>query len=533
MVKIAGSDKDKSLFNKNMKIKIKIKIITLINQNQRNFTVTITSIFFIFCLIGILNHAMWRDELNVWLITRDSESIAELFYNINYEGHPPLWYFCLSFLNLFTNNPVIMQIFHLFLATGSIYLFINFSPFTKLQKILFTFGYLPFYEYVLISRNYALGLLFLIAFCSLYETRKKTYLWLSLILGLMANSNAYSLFISFALALTLLVEYLAGNKINPDLKIKASKGNFISGSLIYVTGLIISCYFLIPPQDSMLQGGLSQWFFKIDLIHLGKSLGRIWNSYISIILFSDGSNIESIIFGLVSLGFILLFAIFLRKKPLILLFYLTATLLIILFTYLKFLGSPRHYGHLYLILIASFWLESYYQESIFLEFTQSKLIQKLSKVIHQKIKLIFTIILIFQLLSGIVSFTRDLFVPYSAGKATVNYLKQENLDQTYLVGSEDFTMATISGYLNRKIYYPESQKMGSFVLFNQQRQVVDDQEILKQVSQLLTNQNLKELLLILNHEITTNNDQLTINFLEKFTHSLIFNEKYYLYKINL
>lgn len=508
-----------------------MKLITLINQNQRNFTITITSIFFILGLIGILNHALWRDELNVWLITRDSQSISELFYNIHYEGHPPLWYFCLSFLNLFTNNPVIMQIFHLCLATGSIYLFFSFSPFTKLQKILFTFGYLPFYEYALISRNYAIGLLCLIAFCSLYETRKKTYLWLSIVLLLMANCNAYSLFISFALALMLMVEYLIGNNINSELKIRASKGNFISAILIYLSGLIVACYFLIPPQDSMLQGGLSQWFFKFDLTHLGKSLGRIWNSYISIILFSDGSQIESIIFGLISLSFILLFAIFFRQKPLILLFYLTATFIIILFTYLKFLGSPRHYGHLYLILTASFWLESYYQNSNFLEFKQSKLIQNLSKFINQKIKLIFTIILILQLLSGIVSFTRDIFVPYSAGKATANYIKNQGLAQMYMVGSRDVVMATLCGYLDRKIYYPESQKMGSFVLFSQSRQEVDDSQILQQIHQLLINQNMNELLLILNHEITANNEQLNINFLEKFTHGLIFNEKYYLYKV--
>ncbi|MEH1854281.1 MAG: hypothetical protein V7L11_22000 [Nostoc sp.] len=39
-------------------------------------------------LIGILNHSMWRDELNPWLIVRDSESFGDLITNIHYEGHP-------------------------------------------------------------------------------------------------------------------------------------------------------------------------------------------------------------------------------------------------------------------------------------------------------------------------------------------------------------------------------------------------------------------------------------------------------------
>ena len=124
-----------------------------------SFTGLLVSIFFILGSIGILNHAMWRDEINVWLIARDSASIMELFSNIKYEGHPGLWYICLYLLNQITHNPVIMQIFHLLLATGVIYIFVKLSPFTRLQKVLFCFGYLPFYEYLLISRNYAIGVL--------------------------------------------------------------------------------------------------------------------------------------------------------------------------------------------------------------------------------------------------------------------------------------------------------------------------------------------------------------------------------------
>ncbi len=111
------------------------KLSKLVSKQPNSFTNLLILIFFSLGLIGILNHAMWRDELNVWLIARDSDSIGELFRNIKYEGHPGLWYLCLYVLNQFTHNPVSMQIFHLLLATGFVYIFVRFSQFTTLQKI--------------------------------------------------------------------------------------------------------------------------------------------------------------------------------------------------------------------------------------------------------------------------------------------------------------------------------------------------------------------------------------------------------------
>ncbi|BAZ90282.1 hypothetical protein NIES932_17790 [Raphidiopsis curvata NIES-932] len=56
---------------------------SLLTQNNTVFTKVITGLFFIIGLPAILHHAMWRDELNVWLIVRDSGSLMELFYNIH------------------------------------------------------------------------------------------------------------------------------------------------------------------------------------------------------------------------------------------------------------------------------------------------------------------------------------------------------------------------------------------------------------------------------------------------------------------
>src|SRR5919202_3894562 len=101
--------------------------LLILSKRYITFNQSLVLIFFCLGLIGILTHAMWRDELNPWLVARDSNSFVELFQNIKYEGHPGLWYLCLYGLNQFTHNPVIMQVFHLPHGTSSDYIFAWFS----------------------------------------------------------------------------------------------------------------------------------------------------------------------------------------------------------------------------------------------------------------------------------------------------------------------------------------------------------------------------------------------------------------------
>ncbi len=512
------------------------KLFNTVSKNNIVFTNLLVLIFFCLGLIGILNHAMWRDELNVWLIARDSTSLFDLFGNIKYEGHPGLWYICLYVLNQFSSNPVLMQIFHLLLATGLVYLFVRCSPFTQLQKILFSFGYLPFYEYLVISRNYAIGLLLIFAFCALFHTRTKTYLILSLILFLLANSNAYCLFISIALGLTLIVEYSLGEKLTNSLT--ASRNDFIGSLIIVAIGVVSSLAQLIPPTDSTLQGELSGWTLQFDLLHLANAITRIWSSYILVLVPADSRFIDSFIFAIISLGLLAFASTLLIRKPVALFLYLVGSLEILVFTYIKFLGSARHYGHLYILLIISLWIASYYPKSNLVIESLTNLFGRFQKVgttwinFVDKYKTAFIMVILYaQLAAGIVAFSRDLLVPYSASREASRYIQSNQLEQMFIVGSKDYAVSPLCGYLNRKFYYPERNGMGSFVLFNNQRKEVDSVAVLEQVSQLIK-QNKQNILLVLNSELDTSRADLKVAPLSKFTKSLIFNEKYYLYLVS-
>ena len=505
-------------------------------QNNNDFFVKVlTLIFFSLGAIAILNHAMWRDELNVWLITRDSLSVVELFQNIKYEGHPSLWYLCLYILNQFTNNPVAMQIFHLAIATTSIYIFTEYSPFTNNQKILFSFGYFSFYEYLLISRNYAIGILFVFLFCACFASREKSYILLAVILAFMANTNAFCLFIAVALGLTLLLDYLIESIIKQEYYIQPT--NIIASITIFCFGAIASLMTIIPPADSTLQGGLNQWIFHLDWHRLTQAIARIWNGYIVILIPGDSQKLSLILFSIITFFLVAFIATIFIRKPLILFFYLFSTLEIVVFNYIKTLGVHRHYGHHYIILIASLWLASYYSDWSQAERTEQEIKRIPSawpvnwiKFVNKRKKVLIAIILYAQLAGGLVAFIRDLRIPYSAGRETVNYIKSQDLEKMFIVGSRDANMAPISGYLNQKLYYPERQALGSFTLFNSQRKDVDADTVLEQVSQLIKQKN-NNILLILNYPLDKSRNDITIAAIASFTESIIPDEKYYLYKV--
>ncbi len=489
-------------------------------------------IFSVLGLIGILNHSMWRDELNPWLIVRDSQSLGDLIANIHYEGHPVLWYFSLAILRKIVDNPMIMQIFHWIITVVSVAIFCLYSPFNSQQKFLFSFGFFPFYEYLLISRNYAFSMLFIFAFCTVFSSRKITYVYLAILLGLLANSSAYGLLVSFSLSLTLLAEFCFDREHRQQYFSQSQKSDLFLSILLITFSFILSIYILTPPIDSYLYGGLNNgWIMQLDIRHLLRSIGRVFGSYLLIIP-AHKRWLDLIVCAAIALFIVILTLIKLSKKPVTLFFYILGNCVIFAFTYFRFLGMPRHFGHFYLVLIAALWLGSYYQES-------TVLLNKFSirptsiTFVHKWHHIALMLILYVQFGGGIYSFSRDLVVPFSASRETAQYIQKAGLNNEFIVASRDANMAPLAGYLNRKFYYPELQKMGSFTLFKKGRQDVEQTEILSQINSLLKNQDKQnKILLILNKKLNINHNDLKIVPIKDFQKSWVDSEQYYLYWVD-
>ena len=124
---------------------------------QNNFFIWL--VFAILSAIGIIHHEMWRDEVNTWLIVRDNNSLRDIVAAVNYQGHPLIWPMLLTAAKSIWNDLAVIKIVHWIIGTLGIGIFLKYSPFKQFQKVLFIFGYLPLYQYMLVSKNYSLGML--------------------------------------------------------------------------------------------------------------------------------------------------------------------------------------------------------------------------------------------------------------------------------------------------------------------------------------------------------------------------------------
>lgn len=476
--------------------------------------------FFCLVLILLLRHEMWQDEWQAWLIAKDSLSLPELFRNLRYEGHPGLWHLSLFLVSRVTSSPMGMQLLHLLVATVTVYVFLKYSPFSRLQKVLFIGGYFPFYEYAVISRNYGLGVLGLYSFCAVFcRPGPRNYLLLGLILFFLCQTSVYGLMLAMVLAVIVLWAACRDRA--------AGIWTTIAGFALILLGIGLSVLQLMPPPDS---GFAMGWRFDLDLPYLAQTLAAIWKSYVPLPAPDYhfwGTNFISdprwqALLSIILLAFGLLLFI---RRPLPLFLYGVGTLGILVFTYVKYPGSLRHHGHLYLLFIASLWLASVFPEKK--KFPSS--IQSLANFCRAHRDRVITILLVAHLLAGMTAASLDLFYPFSASKDAVRFIKQHRLDRLLIVAHTDDAALSIAGCLGSPIYYPASRRMGSFLVLNQERKTELELGELVAQAKGLSRQSHRDTLLLLNQELPQG--EFPVIPLEKFTRSLVPDENFYLYLV--
>lgn len=497
----------------------------------------ILPLFAVLGLIGIVNHAMWRDEMNTWLIVRDSDSLGEMLGYVNYQGHPALWALLVSFVRNLSTSPSIMQLLHWCLGVSAIALFWYGSRFTPTQKVLFTFGYLPFYEYFLISRPYVLGMLFLFLFCTLYPSRRKTYLGLAAALGLMANSHAFAAVISLAALVALVLEFIWDKEQRSHYLDHSNRYDWILSLIVLISLYYFAYTILHPPLDSGNVGGRGSWDFAFDLRHLLRVLGRLLGGYTLIIPNSE-RWFDLVIGNVIGVSIFSVIAIKLARFRTPCLFFVFANVALLSVYYFRYLGhGARHYGYIYLILIAALWMAQSHQpvndpvndpvngidvRRLRLGFRQIS-VEKIYSILLM-------LILILHLGGGLYRYALDLNVPFSAAKSAAEYIHNAGLDNEFIVASPDKNMASLAGYLDRQLYYPEIEGFGSFTIFQKgRRQSVDQDTILKQIRNLLPGTDSGRILLVLVAPLEENHRALTIEPIAQFEQSWHASERMYLY----
>ena len=65
---------------------------------------------------------------------------------------------------------------------------------------------------------------------------------------------------------------------------------------------------------------------------------------------------------------------------------------------------------------------------------------------------------------GIYAYGRDILQPFSASEAAMEYIQKHHYDKLMIVGSKDALVFPFTAFINKEIYYPESESSGSFYI---------------------------------------------------------------------
>ena len=438
------------------------------------FPALVTAIFLIVGAFTASHHEMWRDEIQAWLLARDSTGPIDLFRHLKYEGHPGLWHLGLMPLTRLTWNPAIMQVFHLLIAAAAVYVFCAKSPFTKLQKALFAFGYFTLYEYSILCRNYGVGMLLLCLFAAMYQARAERPIRLSIVLFLLAHTSVHALIVTGALFGGLVLDYAAGSFADWK-RAPLRRGRVWLALAVAVVGMGTSALQLNPPEDTGFAEGWKttyDWGAAINATKLvtnaylavPEAKRGFWNSHrLGRKDWFAGDFYNDHRFG-VALGLVALFALTLLTRPTAFAAFGVATLGLLTFFYVKYFGSMRHHGFLYLTMVFCMWVS----RSAWAPTWRS---WRVADTWLWRIGgLAFTGILAVQAWGGVTAVRMERDHVFSQAKALAEYIRDNGLADEVIVGHDSPAASTVLGYLRKEqFYYVKGQRFGSFIVWDTAR----------------------------------------------------------------
>ncbi|MEC4986704.1 MAG: hypothetical protein SAK42_21600, partial [Oscillatoria sp. PMC 1076.18] len=116
--------------------------------------------------------------------------------------------------------------------------------------------------------------------------------------------------------------------------------------------------------------------------------------------------------------------------------------------------------------------------------------------------------------------------PFTVSKQVANFIQQEQFENFLVVGSPDFTVSSLAAYVKQPIYHPESNRFGSFIIWNDQRQELDESQLLEKLKKL-PQQTDKKILLVSTRNLSVTIPEIELIKLKEFGKSIVIYEKYY------
>jgi hypothetical protein len=138
--------------------------------------------------------------------------------------------------------------------------------------------------------------------------------------------------------------------------------------------------------------------------------------------------------------------------------------------YFKFQGSLRHWGYIFLALLASLWLAAPF--------------------LQHRAKIYFTIFLLLQAALGIHAWATDVAYVFSPAKEAASFIRKSECNHFPLAGSRDALVSGVSGFLNRPMFYAEANHLGRFIVWTRDsKKVLPKEEVAVRIEKYFRDNN--------------------------------------------
>ncbi|MDQ3148194.1 MAG: hypothetical protein M3R01_14925, partial [Actinomycetota bacterium] len=344
-----------------------------------------------------------------------------------------------------------MQLLHGAIAVSAAAVILFLAPFGRWVRIALVFGYFPFFEYAVIARPYSLTLLLVLLACVFFRRRRRSLIGLAILLALLAQTTAFGLLLSGALAASLIVDELLvrrdeGRPLRPGW-------HDLAAAAVYVGALAGAVAQIAPPADASFGAGFSTpnvahgtWPFSVvasALLPLRKPIVGSWGS-------NPWDEPYGILAGLVLLVIVALLA----RQPAALTCWIVASGSIVAFTMLRFEGQIRHHGHVFIAVLATFWIcdsARPWPPGVLLRPRAGGRRQwdAVRRTAERLAPIGVGVVLAVQVVAGMTLSVLDIRFPFSSAEAAADYLRHNRLADQPILGDPDFLGFAVTAHLDR------------------------------------------------------------------------------------
>lgn len=400
---------------------------------------------------------MWKDEMQAWLLTRDSHSLFELFHHLRYEGHPALWYLLLYLPAHISWNPVSMQVLNYLISVCEAWLIVSARKLHWSIRLLTIFSYFIFFQHGAVARSYMLATVLLTAAVRCLIAANPKRKMAILFFALAINTHVFAAAIAAPFVIWEFVVVKARRSIT--LRNLLGDSNLWFATLV-ISGALLTAWLTVRPAPD-----LKPSLAESDLSGIARSLMRTeayaWNAFIPIAEGPVSARLKGRLLrdhffaAWATLAVFLLLLASIRTSRARAYFISTSVLLMLCIAVTIHFPQIHRLGLLFLTFFLALLIDAHEANA-----NQSR--QWLSR---QSRYAVILSILICQAFIGLYAGGLDWLRPYSAAKDVSVWLKEQGLENNPMI--IPYEAGAVLGYLERpSAYLGNWGETGSFAVWN-------------------------------------------------------------------